>query len=912
MAYSIGVHRDRKKQMDKHFDSKTAQARWNQEWERSSVFRPSGDADREPFTIILPPPNVTGVLHVGHVLGDAVQDHLIRWNRMRGYDTLWLPGSDHAGIATQKVVEDALLAKGKKRADMTREQFLDYAWAWKDEKHGVIVDQLRNLGCAMDWSREAFTLDEPRSRAVREVFVRLHEKGLIYQGDYIVNWCPSCQTAISDEEVEYKEKDSHLWWIKYQIEDGGHLVVATTRPETMLGDTGVAVSPDDEEKVEMVGKTATLPIVGRRLPIVSDSIVDKEFGSGFVKVTPAHDPNDFEIAGRHQLPPVVVIDRSGRMTAEAGKQFEGLDRFDCRKKVIAQLEEDGYLIKTEPYRHSVGHHDRCGTVIEPLLSREWFVKMQPLAKPAIEVVERGEVTFYPDRWRNVYMSWMTNIRDWCISRQLWWGHRIPVWYCQDGHTTVSRTDPTACETCGSADIRQDENVLDTWFSSWLWTFSPMGWPDDTSDLKRFHPTQVLVTGYEIIFFWVARMIMAALEFVDEIPFSHVFLTGIVRDEKGRKMSKSLGNSPDPLDIIAKYGTDAFRFTLSMLSPPGKDVLFHEDKVEMGRNFVNKIWQASRMVMSAVESNDDLVLFQESGNGAPPGAFEQAWRGAHRSRLAFEPELQWEDRWIVSALGRCASETNTSFETWRLNEGTARIYDFFWHEFCDWYLELAKIRLYGDGDKRTVLAVLLYVLGESVKLIHPLMPYVSEELWDILPMTQGLLMENRYPAQRDDLRDERADEQMEVFQSIVTAVRNIRATYRVDPGARIAARVKTPDGDSGIVSETVEGIRQLAKIDELQLGPDVAKERGSAATPIGRFEVVVPLAGVVDLEAEARRLEGEKSKIEIELARVDGKLGNEKFVNRANPDVVNKEREKKERLESERDKLVESIAIIKTD
>jgi valyl-tRNA synthetase len=631
-----------------------------------------------------------------------------------------------------------------------------------------------------------------------------------------------------------------------------------------------------------------------------------------VKVTPAHDPNDFEIAGRHQLPPVVVIDRSGRMTAEAGKQFEGLDRFDCRKKVIAQLEEDGYLIKTEPYRHSVGHHDRCGTVIEPLLSREWFVKMQPLAKPAIEVVERGEVTFYPDRWRNVYMSWMTNIRDWCISRQLWWGHRIPVWYCQDGHTTVSRTDPTACETCGSADIRQDENVLDTWFSSWLWTFSPMGWPDDTSDLKRFHPTQVLVTGYEIIFFWVARMIMAALEFVDEIPFSHVFLTGIVRDEKGRKMSKSLGNSPDPLDIIAKYGTDAFRFTLSMLSPPGKDVLFHEDKVEMGRNFVNKIWQASRMVMSAVESNDDLVLFQESGPGAPPGAFEQAWRGAHRSRLAFEPELQWEDRWIVSALGRCASETNTSFETWRLNEGTARIYDFFWHEFCDWYLELAKIRLYGDGDKRTVLAVLLYVLGESVKLIHPLMPYVSEELWDILPMTQGLLMENRYPAQRDDLRDERADEQMEVFQSIVTAVRNIRATYRVDPGARIAARVKTPDGDSGIVSETVEGIRQLAKIDELQLGPDVAKERGSAATPIGRFEVVVPLAGVVDLEAEARRLEGEKSKIEIELARVDGKLGNEKFVNRANPDVVNKEREKKERLESERDKLVESIAIIKTD
>jgi valyl-tRNA synthetase len=898
--------------MDKHFDSKSSQAKWNDAWEKAGLFRPRGGTRKGPFTIILPPPNVTGVLHVGHVLGDAVQDHLIRWKRMCGYDTLWLPGSDHAGIATQKVVEDALLEEGKRRADMTRERFLEHAWQWKDEKHGVIVEQLRNLGCALDWSREAFTLDEPRSRAVREAFVRLFEKGLIYQGDYIVNWCPSCQTAISDEEVEYKEKDSHLWWIEYPTENGGRLVVATTRPETMLGDTGVAVSPDDEEKRDMVGRTATLPIVGRKLPIVSDAVVDREFGSGYVKVTPAHDPNDFEIAQRHGLPSVVVIDRRGRMTAEAGRQFEGMDRFECRKKVVERLKEDGNLVKIEPYRHAVGHHDRCGTIVEPLLSREWFVKMQPLAKPAIEVVERGDITFYPDRWRNVYMSWMTNIKDWCISRQLWWGHRIPVWYCPDGHMTVSRTDPTSCGTCGSGEIRQDENVLDTWFSSWLWTFSPMGWPDQTEDLKRFHPTQVLVTGYEIIFFWVARMIMAALEFVGEIPFGHVFLTGIVRDDKGRKMSKSLGNSPDPLDIIDRYGTDAFRFTLSMLSPPGKDVLFHEDKVEMGRNFVNKIWQASRMVMSAVESGGGAGLFVDSGEGVGTGAFAEAWTRAHGSHLAFEPQLQWEDRWVLSALGRCADDVDASFCSWRLNEGTARIYDFFWHEFCDWYLELAKIRLYGDADGRTVLAVLLYVLGESLKLIHPVTPYVTEELWSILPMTRGMLLENDYPAGIPELRDEKADEQMAVFQSIVTAVRNIRALYNVDPGAPVSARVKTPEGETEVVEETAAAIRRLAKVGDLRVGPGVVKERGSAATPIGRFEVVVPLAGVVDLAAETGRLEAEKAKIEAELARVDAKLGNEKFVTRAKPEVVQKERDKKAILESERDKLVESIAIIKTD
>jgi valyl-tRNA synthetase len=906
--------------MDKHFEFKTAQAKWNQVWEQRGIFAPERDDAKPPFVVILPPPNVTGVLHVGHVLGDTVQDHLIRWKRMCGYNTLWLPGTDHAGIATQKVVEDALLERGLKRAEMTRERFLEHAWEWKDEKHDVIVEQLRNLGCALDWSREAFTLDEPRSRAVREVFVKLYEKGLIYQGDYIVNWCPSCQTAISDEEVEYRERDSHLWWIEYPTDDGGHLVVATTRPETMLGDTGIAVSPDDEKNQNMIGRAATLPIVGRRLPIVGDEAVDKEFGSGFVKVTPAHDPNDFDIAQRQGLPAVVVIDRRGRMTAEAGQPFEGLDRFECRKKVVEQLQKEGLLQKIEPYKHSVGHHDRCGTVIEPLLSREWFVRMRPLADPAIGVVERNEVTFYPERWRNVYMSWMTNIKDWCISRQLWWGHRIPVWYCAEGHVTVSRSDPTECGTCGSRDIRQDENVLDTWFSSWLWTFSPMGWPDDTEDLRRFHPTQVLVTGYEIIFFWVARMMMASLEFLGEIPFSDVFLTGIVRDSKGRKMSKSLGNSPDPLDIIDRYGTDAFRFTLSMLSPPGKDVHFDEGKVEMGRNFVNKIWQASRMVMTAVENNSGTRLFdrsEQAGDQAGDRAGDSAgftglWAARYGCRLAFEPRLTWEDRWILGAVNRCAADVDASFTTWRLNEGTSRIYEFFWHEFCDWYIELAKNRLYGDGDKRTVLAVLLHVLAESVKLIHPLMPYVTEEIWDILPMTDGLLLENPYPSEYPGLADGAAQRQMEAFQSIVTAARNIRAQYNGPPGASIALRVRTPADQVGELEETADGIRQLARVDELQIGPEVAKEKGSAATPIGRLEVVVPLAGVVDLDAETSRLKSEKDKIEVELAKVVAKLGNEKFVTRAKPEVVQKEREKKARLESERDKLVESIAIIKTD
>ena len=883
--------------MEKHFDPAAARKRWNAEWDALGVFRPDDASEALPFVVVLPPPNVTGVLHVGHILGDTVQDHLIRWKRMRGFNTLWIPGTDHAGIATQKVVENALAKQGRRRLDMTREEFLAEAWTWKEHHHARIVEQMKQLGCAFDWSREAFTLDEPRTRAVREAFVRLHEKGLIYRGDYIVNWCPSCQTAISDEEVQYEEREGKLYWIRYPSAHGD-VVVATTRPETMLGDTGVAVSPDDAAKQHLVGKTCTLPIVGRSLPIVADAAVQKEFGSGFVKVTPAHDAVDYGIGKRHGLSAPVVIDRTGKMTALAGAEFAGLDRFDARTKVVERLERDGSIVKVEPHHHAIGKHDRCGTVIEPLLSTQWFVKMAPLAEPAVRVVETEEITFYPPRWRNVYMSWMTNIRDWCISRQLWWGHRIPVWYCDDcDHLTVARTDPSRCEGCGGGKIRQDEDVLDTWFSSWLWTFSPLGWPDDAPDLQRYHPTSVLVTGSEIIFFWVARMIMASLEFMGEVPFRHVFLTGIVRDGIGRKMSKSLGNSPDPLDIIEKWGTDAFRFTLSMLSPPGKDVFFDEAKLELGRNFNNKMWQASRLVLGAVEKEEKPL-------------FKKAAGGDLLSRLAFEPDLAWEDRWILSALSRCATDTNRCFEEWRLNEGTTRLYDFFWHDFCDWYLELAKVRLYGEGDKRTVLAVMVHVLGESLKLMHPLMPYITEEIASALPESDGrLLLQCAYPLGDPGAVDADAEGRMGVLRDVVTSVRNVRAAYRVNSAARIPVRVRATEPKATLIREAADGIMKLSGVASLDVGPDVAKEKGSAATPIGDIEIVIPLAGIVDIEGERARLTREREKIEAELGDVARKLTNESFVSKAKPEVVDRERARRERLETELSKLVESLGLL---
>jgi valyl-tRNA synthetase len=669
------------------------------------------------------------------------------------------------------------------------------------------------------------------------------------------------------------------------------------------------VNPEDERTRDFVGKTAILPLMNRKIPVVADEAVDPEFGSGFVKVTPAHDPNDFEIAERHSLPHVIVIDRQGKMTADAGERFAGLDRFEARKAVLKALEDESILVKIEPHQHSVGQHDRCSTIIEPLLSREWFVKMKPLAEPAIDVAQNGDIEFYPPRWKNVYLSWMTNIRDWCVSRQLWWGHRIPVWYCPDGHLTVSVDDPTACGECGAKELTQDENVLDTWFSSWLWTFSPLGWPEKTKDLEAFHPTSVLVTGSEIIFFWVARMIMSSLEFLGEIPFRQVFLTGIVRDTQGRKMSKSLGNSPDPLDIIDRFGTDPFRFTLVMLSPPGRDVFFAEEKLEMGRNFLNKIWQASRLIMTAYENDGDGLLADKGVQNGACDALSTAWNDSHDTPLAFEPALEWEDRWILSALNHAVREVDEKLTGSRLNEGAARVYDFFWSDFCDWYLELAKIRLYGDGDKRTVLATMLFVLGQSVKMLHPLMPYVTEELWANLPMSSGLLLEQRFPVPGDALADSKCDSRMTLFRGLVTSVRNIRALYGIAPSTTIDLAIKHPEGGGEALREMSAGVCQLAKVSNLTLGADVSKEKGSASSPVGDHEVIVPLAGVADLEAELKRLGREKDKVEKELSTVDRKLSNDNFIEKAKEEVVEKARQKRDVLQTELKKIEESMHII---
>ncbi len=892
--------------MDKLFDFKKASDTWNEKWENSGIFAPESSSSKPPFVIILPPPNVTGILTVGHILGNTIQDSLVRWKKMSGFNALWLPGFDHAGIATQKVVELELEKQGKKRADMGREEFLEHCWKWKGKYQSRIVRQLKSLGCALDWSRQCFTLDRERSRAVRHVFVHLYEKGLVYQGDYIVNWCPACATAISDEEVEFTEKKAQLYWIKYPLEEGGHITVATTRPETMLGDTAVGVSARDKKQRRAVGSVAVLPFIGRKLPIIADESIDPDFGSGFVKITPAHDPNDFLFAQRHGLDHVVVIDRKGLMTDTAGKTFAGMDRYAARKKILEELRKLDLLEKVEPYQHSVGRHDRCKTVIEPLLSREWFVRMEPLAVPAIESAEKKQIVFYPPRWKNVYLSWMRDIRDWCVSRRLWWGHRIPVWYCPEGHLTVSETDPSKCAECGSAGLEQDPNVLDTWFSSWLWTFSPLGWPDETRDLEKFHPTTVLVTAFDIIFFWVARMIMASLEFRREIPFRHVFLTGIVRDTKGRKMSKSLGNSPDPLDVIDKYGADAFRFTMAMLSPPGHDVYFSEEKVEVGRNFINKLWQASRMIMKVYEEYGEGLLDKGSLNGS---GLSKIWRENYNKSLSFDPVLEWEDRWILCALDQCALETNEKLEGWRINEAAGRLYDFLWHDFCDWYLELTKIRLYGQGDKKHVLSVLFFSLAETLKLLHPFIPYVTEELWSRLPMTTGLLLEHDYPKGGGVFSEKGVREEMEIFQEIVTAARNIRAQYRIDPAKAILIKLRHPGGAAPIVEKMVDGIKKLAKAREVEYGLNMDKGKGCASTPVGGYEVIIPLEGLADFELEIKRLRKEKYKLSAVYENVKRKLGNDNFLKKAKSEVVRREEERKTSLETEMEKLEESLKIL---
>ncbi|MBW7997307.1 MAG: valine--tRNA ligase [Candidatus Glassbacteria bacterium] len=872
--------------MDKQYDPGVVEDRWYRYWEEREYFRADVDSGRETYTIVIPPPNVTGVLHMGHALNETIQDILIRSRRMRGYETLWVPGVDHAGIATQNVVEKQLRQEGRDRHEIGRQALVERIREWKDDRERTIIEQLKKMGCACDWSRYRFTMDERLSRAVRRVFVSLYDKGLIYRGKYIINWCPRCQTALADEEVDHNDTNGRLYHIRYPFADGdGSITVATTRPETMLGDTAVAVNPDDERYKEIIGRKLRLPVVGREIEIIADSHVDPEFGTGLVKVTPAHDPNDFEIGRRHNLEQVQVMAGDGTMNERAG-QFAGLDRFEARKKLVERLDSEGLLEKTADHAHSVGHCYRCDTMVEPYLSTQWFVKMKPLAEPALEVVRAGKIKFHPARWTRIYYDWLENIRDWCISRQIWWGHQVPVWYCDScDEMTVSETDPDKCAHCGGAGIRQDEDVLDTWFSSQLWPFTTLGWPEDTPDLRRFYPTNVLSTAPEIIFFWVARMIMAGLEFMGDIPFSDVYFHGTVRDDTGRKMSKSLGNAVDPLEVIEQFGADAMRFTLISITATGTDVYLSEEKFHLGRNFANKLWNASRFVM------------MNFGDGFEPTPLV---------KLSLDGDKFLPERWIVSRLQTVAAETTSALDAFRLNDAAGLVYRFIWHDYCDWYIELTKGRMEGKPGQ-TVRSVLWHVLESALRLLHPIMPFITEDIWQRLPHQGDSILEREWVAPEDSLIDTEAVGEMELLQEIITAVRTIRSEMNVPPGSKAGLFVVPADEETRRVIEThADYVHSLAKVDKLQFIAPEQKPGASGVAVIGGSELFVPLEGLIDLDKEREKLAREADKLRGLLTGIEKKLANGNFVSRAPAEVVEKEREKQETMRETLDKVEKNI------
>ncbi|GIW39920.1 MAG: valine--tRNA ligase [Candidatus Binatia bacterium] len=859
------------RELPKTYDPRTVERRWYAAWLEKGYFHADENRPGPRFSVVIPPPNVTGSLTMGHVLNNTLQDILVRYQRMCGKVTLWMPGTDHAGIATQNVVERALAREGLDRHRLGRERFLERVWAWKEKYGRTILEQLQRLGCSCDWERERFTMDEGLSRAVREVFVRLYEKGLVYRGRRIIHWCPRCQTALSDEEAVTTEggEAGHLWYIRYPAEDGGEgVVVATTRPETMLGDTGVAVHPEDERYRELVGKRVVLPLLGRPVPVVADDAVDPSFGTGAVKVTPAHDANDFEIGQRHGLPPLCVMDTQGRINAEGGP-YAGLDRMEARRRIVSDLEKLGLLVRTEPYRVPVRRCQRCETVVEPYLSEQWFVRMKPLAGPAIEAVRTGRLELVPERWVGVYLHWLENIRDWCISRQLWWGHRIPVWYCSAcGAETVAREDPDRCASCGSGEIVQDPDVLDTWFSSWLWPFSTMGWPERTRLLERFYPTDVLVTGADIIFFWVARMVMAGYEFTGDCPFRTVLFHSIVRDLQGRKMSKSLGNSPDPLEVIETYGADALRFTVVASAPATEDLRFAPEKTEFGRNFANKVWNAARFVLRSTEGFVPL----------PP-----------RSELALP------DRWILSRLEAVTRETRDALDGLRFHEAAMGLYRFFWGEFCDWYIELAKLVLGGEapGPGSAARATLVHVLERYLRLLHPFMPFLTEEIWQALPSPREAesIVVAPYPAPDEALRDERAEREIGSLVEFVRGVRNVRAELGIRPSARLVLRV-VPSDSAGLLDVLEPYVKALARVERIERLAESGKPVGEPFVPVeGIGEVYVPLRGLVDPAELRGRIARDLEKVRAELERVEKKLARKDFVERAPAEVVAKERAK---------------------
>ena len=856
--------------------------KWAKHWEETRAFSPDPAGPGEPYSIVIPPPNVTGALHMGHALNLTLQDILCRFHRQQGRKVLWVPGTDHAGIATQNVVERQLKKEGKGRHDLGREAFIARVWEWRKQYGDRILNQIRRLGASVDWTRERFTLDEGLSRAVREVFARLFHEGLIYKGKYIVNWCNRCHTALADDEVEHAPRKGHLWHIKYPLMKGGSLVIATTRPETLLGDTAVAVHPEDERYNEHIGEYAVLPLVGRKLPVIGDNYVDREFGTGCLKVTPAHDMNDWELGRKHGLEVTQVIDEDGRMNENAPEKYRGMTKEECREAVVADLKAEGLLLEVADHEHSVGECYRCKSVIEPHVSTQWFVKVKPLAERARAAVP-ADTEIFPKQWEKVYYDWLDNIRDWCISRQIWWGHRIPAWTCEAcGELIVAAKDPDRCPKCGETRLVQDEDVLDTWFSSALWPFSTLGWPDKTPELAAFYPTSVLVTGFDILFFWVARMMMMGLHFMDRVPFGHVYIHALVRDEQGKKMSKSTGNVIDPLEMIQKYGTDSLRFTLTAFAAMGRDIKLSEKRIEGYRHFVNKIWNAARFaLMNLPETLPDCDPAQAKG-------------------LA--------NAWILRRLEDLKAEVAQAVAEYRFNDVAQGLYRFIWSEFCDWYLEMAKGDLYGQDEtaKARTQVVLWTVLSETLVLLHPIMPFVTQEIWAALPG----IPENRKdialepsPAARPELRDEAVAARMELFQGVVTAVRNIRAELGVDPAKKLDLLVRTPSAEDAALLDSVRPlVLSLARLENFQAGPEVKGPRASGTAVVRGNEVFVPLEGVVDFEAELTRVGKQLDKLAQQVSIVEKKLANQGFVAKAPAEVVEKEREKLTLLAEEKDKL----------
>ena len=882
-------------EISKTYDPQSVEPGWMEFWERERLFVADAESGRPPFVIVIPPPNVTGSLHMGHMLVYTLHDIVVRWRRMQGYNTLWLPGTDHAGIATQNVVERQLEAEGTSRQALGREAFERRVWEWKEQSGNTILRQLRRLGGSCDWTRERFTLDEGLSRAVREVFVRLHEEGLIYRGKRLINWCVRCRTALSDLEVNAEPAQGKLYTLRYPLADGARsLSVATTRPETMLGDTAVAFNPEDKRYRGLAGKGVRLPLVGREIPIVADSFVDPEFGTGLVKVTPAHDPNDFEIGLRHRLQQISVLDEDGRMTDAAG-EFQGLDRSDCRAAVVRELDRQGLVEKVETHTHSVGLCDRCKDVIEPLLSTQWFVKTGPLAEPAIRAVEEGRIRFVPANWSKTYFEWMRNIKDWCISRQLWWGHRIPAWHCRNcGEVNVARQEPRQCAHCSSGELTPETDVLDTWFSSGLWPFSTLGWPERTRDLQQFYPTTVLITGFDIIFFWVARMIMAGLKFAGDVPFRTVYINSLVRDAEGRKMSKSKGNVVDPLDLMEEYGTDAVRFTLAIMAAPGTDISLSEEKILSHRAFANKVWNAFRLVTLHLEGIRSQL---------PPG-FDA---GAEMEELSRRwKDLSLVDRWILSRLSGITRQVNQGLEAYRFHESSHAIYHFFWGELCDWYIEFVKPKIVARDklpEDQLSYRVLLVVFDQSLRLMHPFMPFITEEIWQRLPHKGLSIAVQSYPEGRPDWADSEAEARVGMLQDVITKIRNLRAETNLDPGRRIPVRLASPEPEvRSFLLESRPHVLNLARCDRVEVVAAVGREDHSARSVASGVGVEIPLEGLIDRQVEKGRIEREILKVEREMTPIRQRLQNQAFMNNAPEKVVELNRNRLIRFQEKLGKL----------